>query len=324
MARVKVKVNAGVSVPMLGEAFEEFTQEKFVMGSSEKTIRNYEDTFKLFCRFNDLDYHTEVSEITSSHVYKWMQTMNLEGKKPSTINHYIRDIKVFLKWCMDEDRRYIPYFKITQMKSQEEELKMFTDEEMMALLRKPARNSSFMEWRAWAVVNFCYATGARAASVVSVVIGNLDFQRKEIRFPHTKNKKALTVPMSPALETAMKEYIRVCRSEEPQESYLFCNVSNEALTTHALQQAFAKYCNDRGVTRTNIHGLRHNFAKGWVRAGGDVFRLQQILGHSSLDMTRRYVRLFSEDLKESFEMYNPLDTMKKATRRTQVVKTRDI
>ena len=65
---------------------------------------------------------------------------------------------------------------------------------------------------------------------------------------------------------------------------------------------------------------QYDFAKDWIRNTGDVFRLQKLLGHTSLDMTRNYVNMFSEDLKKDFEEYNPLDRLKKGYSRTHTVK----
>lgn len=150
----------------------------------------------------------------------------------------------------------------------------------------------------------------------------MQFGRREIILEQTKNKKAQIIPLSSSLETVLKEYIRVWRKEANPNSFLFCNVGEEQLTTNALRLSFAKYCKDRGVEKTSIHGLRHTFAKGWIKNNGNTFALQKMLGHSTLDMTRKYVNLFNEDIKEGFDSYNPLDNLKKgASRRKNVKRT---
>jgi integrase/recombinase XerD len=61
----------------------------------------------------------------------------------------------------------------------------------------------------------------------------------------------------------------------------------------------------------------------WVKNNGSEIKLQKILGHSTLDMTRRYVKLFAEDIKEDFDEFSPLDTIKRSQKRTQTVKRTD-
>ena len=65
-----------------------------------------------------------------------------------------------------------------------------------------------------------------------------------------------------------------------------------------------EYNKRRGVETTGIHRYRHTFAKQWILNGGNVVALQKILGHASLDMTRKYVKLFSEDIKDDFDLIN--------------------
>lgn len=316
-----IKKSTGYDLIYFKEAFEEFLVEKEAKNLSEATLRNYRQSFEMFCTFHEFTDETTTDELTISHFYKWINTMKLNGVKHTSINHYLRDVRSFCYWCMDEDRQYInPAFKINMVEGQEEQMKMFSDEDIDLLLEKPRKTESFTAWRMWAITNWVLGTGNRASTICEVKITDISFSKKEIILAHTKNKKAQIIPLSSSLETVIKEYIRMWRKEAPADGWLFPNVGEDKLTTNALRHSFAKYCNSRGVESTNIHGLRHNFAKGWVRNNGNMFALQKILGHSSLDMTRKYVKMFSEDIKEDYDKFSPLDSIKRASRRTQNVK----
>jgi integrase/recombinase XerD len=58
-------------------------------------------------------------------------------------------------------------------------------------------------------------------------------------------------------------------------------------------------CKEVGITgvRTSYHTLRHGFALNHIRQGGDVFSLQRMLGHTSIEVTRRYVNMETEQLQ---------------------------
>lgn len=313
-----IKKNANGNNIGLFSAFEEFMEEKEAIGCSPSTIANYKLSFELFCRFNEFDEGTTTEEINQGLFFKYMNTLKIEGKSAATINHYLRDTRAFFNWCMATDREYIkPAFKIEGLKAAEEPIKQFNDEDIIALIKKPSNSDGFTTWRCWAVCNWIMGTGNRAATVCEVRIGDIDFKRKEISLRHTKNKKFLIIPLSSALATVIKEYMRIWRGGCSGDDYLFPSIEDKALTTNALKHAFAKYCQDRGVSRTNIHGLRHSFATKWIAGGGSHFQLQEILGHSTLEMTRRYVRFDKEGMKAGFDEHSPLDRLKEGKGRTK-------
>jgi len=66
-----------------------------------------------------------------------------------------------------------------------------------------------------------------------------------------------------------------------------------------------------GIARNNssAHRLRHTFGYNFAKAGGSVLVLQRLLGHSKLEMTRRYVYLGEEDLQEAYRKASPVDRM---------------
>ncbi|MBI4371428.1 MAG: tyrosine-type recombinase/integrase [Elusimicrobia bacterium] len=71
----------------------------------------------------------------------------------------------------------------------------------------------------------------------------------------------------------------------------------------------AGYGRQAGIegVRVSPHTLRHTFAVLYVRSGGDSFSLQEILGHSTLEMTRRYVHLARRDVAEQHKKFSPME-----------------
>lgn len=305
----------------LGRAFRDFILEKEAQNLSESTVNNYSQSFDYFLQFNNFNASTYTDVVNQSQIYLWINTMKENGVKIASINHYLRDCRAFFYWCMDSERGYMKPFKVVMVQGQEEQLKAFSDEDIKRLLVKPSKSDGFTEWRTWTIVNWIMATGNRAGTVCDVRLSDIDYESRDIVLHHTKNKKAQILPLSPTLEMALKEYVRMWRGFG-EDGWLFCNCAEDKLTVNALVHSFSKYCKSRGVNQTNIHGLRHSFSRGWVRNNGSVFALQKILGHSDLEMTKKYVRLYSEDIKEDFEMFSPLDTIKQPSKRTHTVKRR--
>ena len=315
----KIQKKIEKNIPTIEQAWEWYYDEKVAQGIADMTRQTYYYAYKAYITYHGFDpAETPISEMTQATMYKWMNHMRNEELSDYSIRHYIGNLRSFLNWCMDDTRNYIEPYKIKMAKPQEAKLKVYTDDELYALLVRPSNSSTFVEWRTWAIVNFILGTGARAGTVVSLRVEDINFKNKEIYYRHLKNKKAQTVPLSSGLENVLREYIKMWRDNP--ESYLFPNVGDEPLRVEALHAAYARYCKNRDVEQTNIHALRHTFAREWVRNNGNIFALQRILGHSALDMTRRYVALFGEDLKKDYESFSALDTLKKNTRRKQTVK----
>jgi site-specific recombinase XerD len=57
------------------------------------------------------------------------------------------------------------------------------------------------------------------------------------------------------------------------------------------------------------HTPRHTFATQYIVNGGDAFSLQKILGHSTLDMVKVYVRLAGQDVAVLHRKFSPMDRM---------------
>lgn len=314
-----IRRNYEEEVVTIFNAFQSFIEDKQARNLSKTSLIDYEDSFRYFMNYFNFDEYTPLYQVNEQMFKKWTLDMLQRDISPSSINRYLRDCKVFVNWCINNALLFLPSFKIDMVKGQEGVVKAFPDEDIALIIEKPQDKNDFTEWRTWTVINWILATGNRCSTVCDVRIGDLDFKNNEITLRHTKNKKAQIIPLSSKLATIIKEYIRTWRYGCGAEDFLFPNMANEQLTADALYQAFAKYCKKRGSSHTNIHGLRHSFALNWIRNGGNQFKLQRILGHSSLEMTKRYVALAAVDLKDDYELYSTLDNLGKAKKPKKLI-----
>jgi integrase/recombinase XerD len=206
------------------------------------------------------------------------------------------------------DLGYLPKQKLDLMKADKDIKETYTDEELALLLKKPdIKKCSFAEYRNWVLVNYFLATGNRVSTVVNIRIGDIDFANGMISLTKTKNRKAQTVPLAQTMQRILQEYLAYRQGNA--DDFLFCSQYGKPFTRDGVQSAIHDFNTRRGVTKTSVHLFRHTFAKKWIMSGGDIFRLQKLLGHSSLDIVKEYVNIFGADLKEQYDTFNPLENV---------------
>lgn len=91
------------------------------------------------------------------------------------------------------------------------------------------------------------------------------------------------------------------------------------MSKDSLGNIIKKYNHKRGVNTTRIHSFRHYFAKQYIQNGGNVLKLQRILGHSSIQVTQKYVDLFGRDLQVDFDVFSPLDNISNHRERIKIL-----
>lgn len=302
MAKVKVMKRAKLE-KTIQELFEDFQLENKVKNLSEMTIRFYEQNLIHFFRFlNDIgiDYVREIQKI---HIDKFILWLKKKGLKATTINTYIRAARAFLYFAMREN--YLIQFEINLIKADKEQKEPYSEEEIKKLIKKPyLKECGFVEHRNWVLVNYLLETGNRLNTVHNLMVEDIDFDNGMVILTTTKNRKAQYNPISEYLIKVLTEYIRMYRLKK--DEYLFMNELGEQMTRNSMQHAVSRYNKKRGVEKTSIHAFRHTFAKHYITSGGDAFKLQRLLGHSTLDVTLNYVNLYSEDLKEGFDKHSIL------------------
>ena len=79
------------------------------------------------------------------------------------------------------------------------------------------------------------------------------------------------------------------------------------MNKNALRLIMARLGKKSGVKNCHPHRFRHTFAITYLRSGGDLFTLQSLLGHSTLDMVQHYARIAEIDVEQAHRRASPAD-----------------
>ena len=287
------------------DVFHIFEASQNAKGVSETTLNNYKYNLKNISKY--LDVKKPFDEVTKSDVEQMVVAMRKAGLAHNSIATYVRTLKTFYNWCVAVG---YPSIEVPAIKEKETVKETYTDAELERLLRRPSRDCDFGEYRSWVLVNFFMNSGCRSATVRHIQNKDVDFGSMTVVFRHNKNGRIQTIPLCSLMASILKEYMKI-RGGNP-EAYLFCNTYGEMLTEDALRHAIRRYNQSRGVESTSIHKFRHTFARKYlIDCGGNAFTLQKLMGHSTLNMTKHYCRVFDSDIAKDYDIHSPLAQFQK-------------
>ena len=304
MGKIKMQ-SLNAETVTIENCFADYIAKCKARNLSEKTIEMYNIRFSVFQKYLN-GKELNPSEIDLEVINEFILFLQKRGCNDITVQSYIRDIRAFFYYLMKSG--FTPEYKIKLPKADKRIKETYTDEELKKLLKKPnLKRCEFNEYKMWVFSNYLLATGNRISTVLNLQIRDLDFDNNVIQLNKMKNRKAQIVPMASSLAVILKEYLTYRKGE--LDDYVFCNSYGGQGEIRSYQEMLAKYNRTRGVSKTSAHLYRHTFAKRWILNGGDIFRLQKLLGHSDLTVVKEYVNMFSSDLSKDYSDYNPLDTL---------------
>lgn len=293
MERKKIKLQFDSLT--LDECMNKFINDCEVRGLRKDTIRHYKSAIKTI--YNYIDPQLSIDMINQELFEEYSRIQNLRDDITSQSKKTnIQDLKIILNYFIREG--LIEEFKMKLPVVDKTPIETYTEEEIKVLLKEP-KSKSFAEYRDCCVVNLLFSTGLRLSSLINIKVCDIDFDTHALNLTHTKNHKALIVPLSNTIVNILRNYIRIaCRGSN---DWLFCNVYGDKLKRSTISHNLVEYNHSRGVNKTGIHRWRHTFAKYWIVNGGSVVVLSRILGHSNLKITQNYINLLVSDLKKEVD-----------------------
>lgn len=292
----------------LTQAREMFTRELRIF--SKATQAHHRDCVKALERILGMqgieirDVRQLTTRLLKDHfVYYMLDDMQL---KPTTVNDRIRGVRSFTKFLAAEG--YLPTnigLELRQVREERTIIDAFNEDQIAALLRRPNRKT-FTGLRDFTIMLLLLETGIRVSELTAIRLDDVRMKEGKILI-HGKGAKQRFVPFQSKFRRALREYLTARGAVETDA--LFCSLNGKPMNKRSVQVAIQHYGEEAHISgvRCSPHTFRHTMAKYYILAGGDIFSLQRILGHSSLDMVRLYVDLFGSDVEEQHRKFSFLE-----------------
>lgn len=268
------------------------------------TIKYYEQHLTMFQRFLD---NPILNDVTTDHLRHYIVHTIDTDVSDATLASRIRAIRVFFNFLTREELlEENPTENLDKIRTDDTGIFVLSARQVKKLLEQPDQKQ-FAGFRDYVIMSTMLDTGIRLGETLYSQIK--DVKSNHISITKAKNRKGRILPIGRQLQELIQKYLRI-RKGKPYE-YLFCNVTDEQLARRTLQERISVYGKKAKIkdVRVSPHTLRHTFATQYLLNGGDMVSLQEILGHSSLDMVRRYVNFLKEDIQIQHKKFSPLDRL---------------
>ena len=238
----------------------------------------------------------KAAALTTDALRGWLLAVRAGEQGRRTADTYVeghrRAASALLNWAVREGvLARSPLERIRRIRVERKELATLTAEEVAKLIAtQPV--ATFAGRRNRTILALLYDTGIRVGELVALRREDLDLDAGTLRV-RGKAKRDRRVPLSRDLVRVLTAHLGEARSE----MQLFTTSTGAPLRPTAMNQWLRRAGRLAGIAkRVSPHVFRHSFATAYLRNGGDEFTLQEILGHTDLEMVRRYVHLAASDV----------------------------
>jgi len=283
----------------------EFLKHCRIKGLSPDTVKFYDKELKQTMRsFADIEVPiVDIRKIKTSHVESFIEYQQSLGRATNTINSRLRAARTFFNFCLRKG--YInsnPYEGVQQLRKRHEVGATFTKRQLKKLLDAP-NLTTFIGLRDLAIMLTFAHTGIRLTELTSLCVQDVSFDGKgAINVQHAKNRYARRIPLTDRLKHVLKSYIT--ERGVLDTDLLFITVENKPIGGRSIQDRLKQYGEQTGVSKevtVSPHAFRRTFCRLKVEAGTNLFVLQRLTGHQSLEILKRYVEIYGKDLEKAIE-----------------------
>jgi integrase/recombinase XerD len=288
-----------------------FLSTRRLRNLSPNTITFYSQHLNKFLEFMESHYPDVSLEQIDHTILRECVSGLKENHSAGGVNHHIKVLKILFKFMVEEGViTENPSKKISRIKTDQAAISTFSNDQIMAMLKITMHQMDFPGIRNFALITLLYDTGCRISELLGLKVGDIQLEEK-ILTVRGKGGKGRVVPFGDLSLIGLVKYLNRRNKLFEKKEALFLTKFGSPLTrrmTNKIIERIGEKANVENV-RLSAHTFRHTFAKNWLMNGGDIFSLQKILGHRTLEMVRNYVNITFKGIQSQHSKFGPGDNL---------------
>jgi integrase/recombinase XerD len=274
---------------------EEYLRDQYRRNCRSNTMRTSCTSIELFLAFMGAGRKTVLEQVTRDDVYGFIEHEQDRGLKPLTVHTRLRAVKAFLRFLIEADviDPRVLSRKIT-IKVPEALPRAMDPDDVKRLL------SVINDVRNRAMILVLLRTGMRIGELLETKVHDVNFKGRRIEiYEAQKDRVGRVVYLSDDAQAALRAWFK---KRDAGKQFVFYGQGRNRITYQGARVMFQKYVKQAGLEHKgySLHCLRHTCASELLNAGMRLECVQQLLGHSSVEMTRRYARLTDKTREEEY------------------------
>lgn len=270
--------------------------------ASPNTVSAYHRDVRLFVEWVDRHGVTAPAQVTKQHIRSYVAFLTTSKLARRSISRKKAALARYFGWLSRNRKVKVDPTVGVKTPSDKGRLpKVLTAEQLRALLEHhPQEHPRWRHLRDDAVVEMLYGSGLRVSELCSLDVDSIDARRGVVRVMGKGNKERQVPVSKPAVE-AVRDWLKARREVLADEIALFLNHRGKRITPRDVRRLI----DDRAVSPTHPHALRHTFATHLLDNGADLRAVQELLGHADVATTQRYTHVSKERLKTAYGASHP-------------------
>jgi site-specific recombinase XerD len=152
--------------------------------------------------------------------------------------------------------------------------------------------------RTYAMLQLAYTLGLRPIEICQITLDNISFHKAELSITWRKCHNPLKLPVAEVTIKAIAAYIIGVRPQSDLRTLFLSLMPPYGPITPTTLHYYFKTTMHKINPAASVYWLRHTYAQNLLEAGVSLFEIKELMGHDSIESTRKYLLIHIKLMRE--------------------------